>query len=67
MANLYSSEKDSTAIVRGAGPGLTSGWTCQACAKPKFSMLGRKKRRVRGMSTWVCAECAALIDGKGGK
>lgn len=43
---------------RPAGVGHASKWACGACAKPQWSMLGRKLRRVRGVKTWVCAGCA---------
>jgi transposase-like protein len=29
---------------------------CPLCARPR-QVLGRKRQRVQGLSTWVCHEC----------
>lgn len=61
MSNLYSPARDLTAAQPGAGVGLTSLFQCGKCAK-RGPALGRRKRRVRGMCTWVCKGCAAQME-----
>lgn len=39
------------------GPGMSNTFMCGACAKPRI-IFGRKLKRVRGLRTWVCHECA---------
>ena len=64
---MTSSESDGKAAAtnRGdvcfafAGPGSVSLWECARCLKRKGSMLGRKKRRVRGVMQFVCADCSS--------
>lgn len=41
-----------------AGTGHVSAWSCAACVKPQFAMVGRRLRRVRGVKSWVCPKCA---------
>lgn len=64
MSHLYSPNRDSTAVQRGAGPGLTSGWRCAKCCKPQFQQLGRGYRFIAGCKQWVCAGCKAEIDAR---
>jgi rubredoxin len=43
-----------------AGTGHVSAWACGACGKPQFAMVGRRLRRVRGVRSWVCPQCAKV-------
>lgn len=54
----------SDSIRRGAdspwlpcGSGMANQFLCGRCAKPRV-IFGRKLKRVRGLRTWVCHECA---------
>lgn len=40
-----------------AGPGLSQLFRCPSCDRNR-QMTGRKLRRVMGLRTWICAECA---------
>ena len=67
MTSLYSPERDTTAIQRGAGPGVITGWACAKCQKPQFTQLGRGYRMYAGGKQWVCKGCKAEIDARRAK
>ncbi len=45
---------------RQVGIGHASKWQCGACAKPVFTMSGRRLKRVHGVKTWVCQGCGKV-------
>ena len=67
MTSLYSPERDTTAIQRGAGPGVITGWHCPKCDTRQHSQLGRGKRYYGGAQQWVCKGCKAEIDARRAK
>jgi hypothetical protein len=44
------------------GIGHIPGWQCGACNRPQYQTLGRRKRKARGLMTWVCAACVRTKD-----
>lgn len=64
MTNLYNPSRDLTAVRPSAGLGLTSLFQCGRCSR-RGSTMGRRMRKVRGVKTWVCAQCVQAQQ-KGG-
>lgn len=57
-SNAYSTARDVTHRQQMPGIGMPGAtFRCATCDKPRM-VLGRKKRRVQGVATWVCHECA---------
>lgn len=54
--NRFSSLRDNTAQQPRSATGTAATFRCGACEKFRL-VPGRKKKRVRGLLQYVCAEC----------